>query len=242
MKLQGKSVLITGGSRGLGAALGERLLERGARVVLVARGEKGPSGEHELRSTLERLHPRGEVHALSYDVADKQQTHQLAAAATALVGPIDVLIHNASTLGRLPLGLLLDTECEDFARVLETNVLGPFRLSKVIAGSMALRGQGTVLHLSSDAAIEPYERWGAYAVSKAAFDHLARCFAVELQPHGVRFFSVDPGEMNTRMHADAIPDADPRTLADPGEVAAQIVRLLERDDVPTGARLLAGTS
>jgi hypothetical protein len=96
----------------------------------------------------------------------------------------------------VPLELLLDTECEDFSQVLETNVIGPFRLTKVVAGSMALRGAGTVVHLSSDAAVEAYERWGAYGVSKAAFDHLARSFAAELLPHGVRFVAVDPGEMN----------------------------------------------
>jgi NAD(P)-dependent dehydrogenase (short-subunit alcohol dehydrogenase family) len=242
MKLEGKSVLITGASRGLGAALGERLLERGARVVLVSRGEKGRAGEGELRRTAERLSKKGEVHALSFDISNKAETHQLAGAAAALVGPIDVLIHNASTLGKVPLELLLDTECEDFAHVLETNLIGPFRLSKVIAGSMALRGSGTIVHLSSDAAVNAYERWGAYGVSKAAFDHLARSFAVELAPHGVRVFSVDPGEMNTKMHADALPDADPRSLADPSDVALRIATLLERDDIVSGARLLAGGS
>lgn len=242
MKLEGKSVLITGASRGLGAALGERLLEYGARVVLVSRGDKGPTGGEELRRTAERLREKGEVHALSFDIANKAETHQIAGAAAALVGPIDVLIHNASTLGKVPLELLLDTECEDFAQVLETNLIGPFRLSKIIAGSMALRGGGTIVHLSSDAAVQAYERWGAYSVSKAAFDHLARCFAVELAPHGVRVLSVDPGEMNTKMHADAVPDADPRSLADPSDVAARIVALLERDDIASGARVLAGGS
>lgn len=242
MKLEGKSVLITGASRGLGAALGERLLERGARVVLVSRGEKGRTGGDELRRTAERLRKKGQVHALSFDISNKAETHQLAGAAAALVGPIDVLIHNASTLGKVPLELLLDTECEDFAHVLETNLIGPFRLSKVIAGSMALRGSGTIVHLSSDAAVNAYERWGAYGVSKAAFDHLARSFAVELAPHGVRVFSVDPGEMNTKMHADALPDADPRSLADPLDVAMRIAALLERDDIVSGARILAGDS
>lgn len=237
MKLEGKSVIVTGGSRGLGAALGERLLECGARVVLVARGDKGPTGEHELLRTAERLRAKGEVHALSFDIADKRHTHPLAQAAAALLGPIDLLIHNASTLGKLPLELLLDTECEDFAQVLETNLIGPFRLTKLIAGSMALRGSGMVVHVSSDAAVEAYERWGAYGVSKAAFDHLARSFAAELAPHGVRFLSVDPGEMNTKMHADAVPEADPRTLADPADVAARIVRTIERDDLASGARV-----
>lgn len=230
MSFEGTSVLITGGSRGLGAALAERLLQRGARVAIVARGE------HELERTVGRLRGFGEVHGLRHDIADKQQTHALAGEAAALLGPIDLLVHNASTLGRVPLELLLDTDCEDFARVLETNVIGPFRLSKVVAGSMALRRTGTVVHISSDAAVEAYPRWGAYGVSKAAFDHLARSFAVELAEHGVRVLAFDPGEMDTRMHADAVPEADPSTLARPLDVAARLVNLLERP-FETGSRV-----
>jgi NAD(P)-dependent dehydrogenase (short-subunit alcohol dehydrogenase family) len=83
-----------------------------------------------------------------------------------------------------------------------------------------------VVHISSDAAVEAYPRWGAYGVAKAAQDHLARTFAAELGEHGIHFLSIDPGEMNTQMHAAAIPEADPATLADPAQVAARIVRLL----------------
>ena len=119
-------------------------------------------------------------------------------------------------------------------------LVGPFRLSKLIAGSMALRGRGTLLHISSDAAVEAYPTWGAYSVSKAAQDHLARVLAAELDAAGVRVLSVDPGEMDTRMHRDAVPDADPRSLADPGVVAARIAAMLEGiDQIPNGARLLA---
>lgn len=235
LTLQGKNVLITGGSRGLGAALGACVLARGARVVLVARGEA------ELTRTVGKLRaesPSGEVHGLAFDVAIKDDIHRITGAAAGLIGPIDVLVHNASTLGRVPLELLLDTECEDFARVLETNLLGPFRLTKSIAGAMALRGAGTIVHISSDAAIEAYPRWGAYGVSKAAFDQLARSFAVELAPHGVRVVSIDPGEMDTQMHADAVPDADRASLAAPPAVAARIVQLLERG-VESGARVRA---
>jgi NAD(P)-dependent dehydrogenase (short-subunit alcohol dehydrogenase family) len=135
---------------------------------------------------------------------------------------------------------LLDTECEELARVLDVNLVGPFRLSKVIAGSMALRGTGVIAHISSDAALEAYPRWGAYAVSKAAQDHLGRILAAELGELGVRVFSIDPGEMNTEMHAQAIPDADPTTLADPDRVAARIVEIIARArELPNGARIVA---
>ena len=83
-------------------------------------------------------------------IGDKDAVYPLAGAAAALVGPIDLLIHNASTLGATPLPLLLDTACEDLERVLAVNVIGPFRLSKIIAGSMALRGKGLLVHISQD--------------------------------------------------------------------------------------------
>ena len=89
--------------------------------------------------------------------------------------------------------------------MLNVNLVGPFRLTKVIAGSMALRGRGLVITISSDAAIEAYSGWGSYGISKAALDHMTRIFAAELHDVGVRFVSIDPGEMDTKMHADAIP-------------------------------------
>jgi len=150
-----------------------------------------------------------------------------------VVGPIDLLVHNASTLGPTPLRLLLDTECEDLQHVLETNLIGPFRLSRVIAGSMALRKTGTIVHISSDASVNAYERWGAYAVSKAALDHLSRIWAAELGGRGGRVLSVDPGEMDTLMHRRALPNADPSTLASPDQVAARIIATKSRPKPPS---------
>ena len=104
---------------------------------------------------------------------------------------------------------------------------------------MALRKTGTILHISSDASVNAYERWGAYSVSKAALDHLSRLWAAELGDHGVRVLAVDPGEMDTVMHRDALPDADAATLARPGDVAARILALLRDDHVPNGSRVEA---
>jgi NAD(P)-dependent dehydrogenase (short-subunit alcohol dehydrogenase family) len=235
MDLRGAAAVVTGGSRGLGAALGEALARSGARVVLVARGGEA------LESSVARIRAQGgEAHGLAEDMGDKEAIHRIAGASAALVGPIDLLVHNASTLGPVPLRLLLDTDCEDLEAALAVNLVGPFRLTKAIAGGMALRGRGVVVHVSSDAAVSAYPRWGAYAVSKAALDHLNRTWAAELEGTGVRFLSVDPGEMKTKMHADAIPECDPSTLADPADVAARIVRLIERaETLPNGARLEA---
>lgn len=235
MTTNDRAILITGGSRGLGAALAERLAGEGARVVVVAR--ESP----DLRDAVARIRARGQVaHALAADVGDPEAALPLAAAAAALVGPIDVLIHNASALGPTPLRELLDTTPEDFERVLQVNLLGPFRLSRAIAGSMALRNRGAIVHVSSDAAVSAYPGWGAYSVSKAGLDHLARLWAVELAGHGVRAFSVDPGDMDTVMHRDAIPEADPATLADPAVVARRIADMLAHAErIEPGARLSA---
>jgi NAD(P)-dependent dehydrogenase (short-subunit alcohol dehydrogenase family) len=235
MNIQGKAALVTGASRGLGAAVARELAKRGARVVLVARDEVALEREAAaIRAA------GGEAHAVPADIGDKHAIHPLAGTAAALVGPIDILVHNASELGPTPLRLLLDTECEDFSRVLDVNLLGPFRLSKAIAGAMALRRTGVLVHVSSDAAVNAYPTWGAYSVSKAALDHLSRLFAAELGELSVRSFSVDPGEMRTKMHADAVPEADPETLLDPALVAARVVEMIAAGDaIENGARLQA---
>jgi NAD(P)-dependent dehydrogenase (short-subunit alcohol dehydrogenase family) len=168
----------------------------------------------------------GDAHALAADIGDKEAIYPLVGAASALVGPIDILVNNASTLGPVPMRALMETECEDFARVLDVNLLGPFRLSKAVLGSMALRGRGLILGVTSDAAVIGYPAWGAYGVSKAAYDHLARTWAVEMEASGVSFLTVDPGEMDTRMHADAVPEADRGSLLDPADVAAGIADLI----------------
>jgi NAD(P)-dependent dehydrogenase (short-subunit alcohol dehydrogenase family) len=230
--IRDKAALVTGASRGLGRALAERLSEEGARVVLVARREET------LNDAVANIRRRGGVaHALTADLGDKHAVHPLAAAAAELVGPIDLLVHNASELGPTPLRPLLDTACEDLEHVLSVNLVGPFRLSKIVAGSMALRQRGTIVHVSSDASVNAYPGWGAYSVSKAGLDHLGRLLAAELAEHGVRVFSVDPGEMDTAMHRAALPDADPKTLLDPAAVASTIVAMIKSDGVVSGARL-----
>ena len=233
--LDGQSALVTGGSHGLGRALGRALAAAGARVVLVAR-----HAEPLAQAVAEIRVSGGEAHAIVADVADKDAATAIAGQAAALVGPIDLLINNASTLGPVPLRLLLDTDCEDLERALAVNLVGAFRLTKAIAGPMVLRGAGTIVNVTSDAATEAYERWGAYGASKAALEQLGRIWAAELAGTGVRLFTVDPGEMDTQMHADAIPDANRAELSDPARVATRIVALCAASGAagaPAGARV-----
>lgn len=232
--INGKSALITGGSRGLGRALALRLSAEGAKVTLVARHRA------ELDEVVSEIKKNGGIaFGVVADVGDKESIYPIVGQAAALAGPVDILVNNASTLGPVPLRLLLDTDCEDFEQALQVNTIGPFRLIKAVAGSMALRRSGVIVNISSDAAVEAYPSWGVYGASKAALDHLTRIAAVELADTRVRFLSVDPGEMNTRMHADAMPDADPRSLQDPAAVAEKILRMIRQsEEIASGSRLI----
>jgi len=234
MKMAGKAVLVTGGSRGLGAETARVLAARGARVVVAAR----PSAELEAVVSSIRA-AGGEAHAVAADLGRKEDIVPLAGSAAALVGALDAVVHNASTLGPVPLRALSDTTCEDLAQVLEVNLLGPFRLTKELLGPMVLRESGLVVAVTSDAGSVPYEGWGAYGVSKAALDHLLRIWAEEVGRSGVRLLSVDPGEMDTAMHAQALPEADRSTLARPRDVALRLVDLMEAaETLPSGARVV----
>jgi NAD(P)-dependent dehydrogenase (short-subunit alcohol dehydrogenase family) len=235
MDIRNASVLITGGSRGLGRELARGLAAEGASVVLVARGQE------ELNQTVEEIRSNGgRAHGILADVGAKNAIHSIAAQSAALAGPIDILIQNASTLGPAPLRLLLDTDCEDLERALQVNLIGPFRLAKVLAGPMVLRGAGLVLSITSDASVQAYPEWGAYSVSKAALDHMNRLFAAELQDTGVQFLCVDPGDMDTAMHAAALPDADRSKLQKPEDAARRILEIVRHaEGFPNGSRLVA---
>jgi NAD(P)-dependent dehydrogenase (short-subunit alcohol dehydrogenase family) len=208
---------LTGGTSGLGLALLRELRRRGARVAFVARSA-------ERVAEVARAHAG--AHGIVGDVARKEEIHPIALQITASLGGLDVLVNNASSLGPAPLALLADTECEDFERALATNVLGPFRLTKALLGALsssAREGRGSVvLNVSSDAALNPYAQWGAYGASKAALHHMSRIWNEELAAEGVRFLSLDPGDMDTPLHALALPDADPATLKRPEAAAREL--------------------
>ena len=214
-EFRGLRAAITGGTSGLGLALVRELLAREAQVAFVARVRQGVE-------RVARDYPG--THGIVGDVSKKADIYPIAIQIAGLLGGLDVLINNASDLGPTPLALLADTDCEDLERAFATNVLGPFRLTKALLGALASsarQGRGAVvLNVSSDAAINPYPRWGAYGSSKVALHHLSRIWNEELAAQGVAFLSLDPGDMDTPMHAIAVPEADSTTLKRP-EVAAR---------------------
>jgi NAD(P)-dependent dehydrogenase (short-subunit alcohol dehydrogenase family) len=227
--LDKQNVVITGGSSGLGKALALQLLAKGARVAIVARHL--PPLE-----ALKQEYP--DLIILQADISDKQAIHPLAAALHSQLGEIDILMNVASTLGPTPLRYLVDTECEDLEQVLQTNLIGPFRLTKALLPSMLLKQAGLVVNISSDAAVSAYPTWGSYSVSKAALDHLSRIFDAELAAQGVRFLAVDPGDMDTPMHRAAVPDADPSELRDPADSAHALIELIESQNFESVRRAL----
>lgn len=215
---KGIRVAVTGGTSGLGLALVRMLLDRGARVAFVAR--KGYGVE---RLAGERPQARG----ITGDVSQKGDIYPVAIQILGALGGLDVLVNNASSLGPVPLAPLADTNCEDFELALQTNVLGPFRLTKALLGALAASaregGHPLVVNLSSDAAISAYPNWGAYGASKAALHHLSGIWDAELASQGIRVISWDPGDMDTPLHAIALPDADPAALKRPEEAARELI-------------------
>jgi len=216
--VKGQRVAVTGGTSGLGLALVRELTRRGARVAFVARGrERVAQVARELPGT----------HGVVGDVAAKDDIYPIALQVLGELGGLDVLINNASNLGPERLRLLADTDCEDLERAIAANVLGPFRLTKAVLGALAAsarEGRGAlVVNVSSDAATNAYATWGAYGASKAALRHLTAIWDVELEAEGVRFISPDPGDMDTPLHAQAVPDADRATLKRPAEAAVELL-------------------
>ena len=229
-------VAVTGGTSGLGRALVDALAARGDAVAFVARDAA------RVRSVAAAV-PGS--HGIVGDVARKEDAHAIALQVGGALGGLDVLIHNASSLGPVPLALLADTECEDFESALATNVVGPFRLTKALLGLLAASvresaerdaRRSLIVHITSDAAVTPYPGWGAYGASKAALAHMGRIWHEELAPHGIAVVNVDPGDMDTPMHAAALPDADPAALKRPRDAAREIVALIDRERAAAQAK------
>lgn len=219
---KGMRVAITGGTSGLGLALVRMLAERGAHVAFVARNQ----------AKVERLIPENPaVRGITGDVSQKDDIYPIALQILGCLGGLDVLINNASSLGPIPLAPLADTNCEDLELALQTNVLGPFRLTKALLGALSASardgGRPLVVNISSDAAINAYPNWGAYGASKAALHHLSKIWDAELSEQGIRVISWDPGDMDTPLHMAAVPDADLTTLKPPDDAARELISKMD---------------
>ncbi len=230
------TALITGASRGLGLALARALAQRGWTLILDARG--GESLEA-ARAELSRL---TEVIAVTGDVTDAAHRRALLGAAR-MIGGLDAVVNNASTLGLSPQPSLLDYPLDTLEQVYRANVIAPLAILQAVRNQ--LKPGACVINITSDAAVEPYAGWGGYGSSKAALEHLSAILAVE-NPSW-RVYWVDPGDMRTQMHQEAFPgeDISDRPLPDvsvPGLLALidgnlPSGRYRARDVVPAAAQM-----
>jgi NAD(P)-dependent dehydrogenase (short-subunit alcohol dehydrogenase family) len=206
------TAIITGGSRGFGRALAHLLVGDGWTVIVDGRDE----------ASLEALGRELDVTALAGDVSDPMHRAALVDAARR-TGRLDLLVNNASALGPSPLPRLAEVAIGELAALFEVNVESPLALIQ-LALPLLRDARGAVLNVTSDAAVEAYEGWGAYGASKAALEQLSNVLSVE--EHDVSVWWLDPGDMRTEMHQAAFPGEDISDRPLPETVAPAVRRLL----------------
>jgi NAD(P)-dependent dehydrogenase (short-subunit alcohol dehydrogenase family) len=221
--------IITGASRGLGAALAWALVNQGWSVVIDARDAEALG---KTAAELEGL--GGTVTALAGDVNDPAHRRALVEA----VGErsLDLLINNASSLGPSPLPSLTALQPEHLGEVFATNAIAPLALIQAAAPALRRSSRPRVVNVTSDASVEAYPGWGGYGASKAALDHLGAVLAAE-EP-GWTVWTVDPGDLRTRMHQDAFPGEDISDRPEPETVVPAFLALIDSTR-PSGRLRLA---
>jgi NAD(P)-dependent dehydrogenase (short-subunit alcohol dehydrogenase family) len=208
--LAGRSVLVTGSSRGIGRAVAELFAREGARVALTAR-DAGL-----LRRVAQSLAGEGHV-TIPADLASPDQTTRLADQVLAWCGGrLDVLVNNASVLG--PMRPSEQISAEGFAAVLRVNLTAVFELTTRLIPALA-NAKGSIINVTSSVGREGRALWGPYAASKAGLENLTQTWAEELRERGVRVNAVNPGGTRTRMRSEAHPEEDPSAVPSPEEVA-----------------------
>lgn len=217
--------MITGASRGLGRALAEVLVRQGWDLVIDARG----TALETEAAALAEARPGAAVRAVVGDVSVPEHRAALLDAANAL-GGLDLLVNNASVLGPSPQPALRDYPLEELERVYAVNVVAPLALVQD-ALPLLEASTGTIINVTSDAAVEGYEGWGGYGSSKAALEQLSNVLAAEVP--AVRVYWFDPGDMRTQMHQEAFPGEDISDRPLPERVVPALERLL-RERPPSG--------
>jgi NAD(P)-dependent dehydrogenase (short-subunit alcohol dehydrogenase family) len=218
--------MITGASRGFGRALAEDLARDGWDLVVDARNE---TALHAAAAELAAIAPTVRIRAIPGDIANGEHRKELVAAAGEL-GSLQLLVNNASELGPSPQPTLDAYPLDTLAEVFRTNVLAPLGLVQE-ALPLLIATRGTIVDITSDAAVEGYEGWGGYGSSKAALEQLSNVLAAEQPDLHVYWF--DPGDMRTQMHQDAFPGEDISDRPLPESVVPQLRQLL-RESRPSG--------
>jgi NAD(P)-dependent dehydrogenase (short-subunit alcohol dehydrogenase family) len=218
--LEGRLAVVTGASRGIGAATAEALAAAGAHVILVARTTDG------LEEVEERIHRAGGNATIApLDLTEGESIGKLAVAVAERWQKLDILVLNAAMLGSLT--PVQDIDPKEYSRLLSLNLLAPQALIAAFDPLLRKAEQADVVALTSSVGAEPRAFWGAYGSSKAALETLLGSYADETEHTGrIRVHIVDPGATRTRMRALAFPGEEPETVKPPETVAKAIVERL----------------
>lgn len=231
-RLREKTVLITGGGRGIGKAAAIKFAEEGARIAICGRNAANvEAAAVELRAFGTK------VVAANCDVANEGQVAEFVASVIETFDTIDVLINNAGVLG--PVGAFIKASAADWRATIEANMTGPFLVTReVLRGSMGQHGRGVVINVSSGQGRRGTAGWGPYAASKFGLEGMTQVWADEMRETNIRFYTLSPGPTATAMRAAVAPDEDPKTIKSPAVVAEAFVALaLDDCALPTGAIL-----
>lgn len=227
--LSGKLALVTGASRGIGAATAQALAAAGAHVILTARTSGG------LEEVEDRIHQNGGHATIApLDLIDGESIGRLAQAISGRWQALDILVLNAATLGSLASVPAIDAK--EFARLLTLNIAAPQALIAAFDGMLRASSDARVVALTSSVGTQPRAYWGAYGASKAALETLVGAYGEEVKNiSAIRTHIVDPGATRTAMRARAFPGEDPASLKEPA-VAGQAIADLVMADTPSGYR------
>lgn len=219
-RLAGRIALVTGASRGIGAAVAKRYAAEGAHVILVARTV---GGLEEVDDAIRRA--GGTATLVPLDLADGNKIDELGARLYERFGKLDILVGNAGTLGVLtPVGHM-DPPVWD--KVLAVNLTANWRLLRSMDPLLRRAEAGRALFVTAGVTRGVFPFWGAYAASKAALEALVKTYAAEVASFGIRANLVDPGVVRTALRAQAFPGEDPQTLPTPEAVTEVFVTLAE---------------
>lgn len=216
--LEGRVALVTGASRGIGAAIAVELARRGAHPVLIARTQGG------LEETDDAIRAvGGQATLLPFDLRQGEKIDTIGPSIHARFGRLDILVHNAAVLGTLtPVGHI---QPRDFNETIAVNLAAAWRLIRTSDALLRASDAGRAVFMTSAIVTRPTAYWGMYGASKAAMDHLVRSWAAELATTNARAVLADPGVVRTQLRGQAMPGEDPATLPPPETVAPAIVDL-----------------
>lgn len=194
-KLQGQVAIVTGGSRGIGAAVAEQLVAAGAAVVITARNES------QVEAVAAQLRQQGgRAIGVPADIADPQQVEEIVESALDQFNRVDILVNNAAVIW--PLEEVAETDADEWAYSLNVNLLAPFYMTRNVLPVMIEQHYGRVVNISSGAAVRPIMGASAYCTAKAGLDMFTRVLALELEGTGVTANTLYPGMVNTDMQSD----------------------------------------